>query len=278
MTRRRGERQRGARRASARGFALPFVLALLLIASLMIGAAMQREATQRLAVERALLQYRRHHETFGVRAVVQKWLGRMGSSRRLESLIDAAAGGPVFHFELPGGTQIDVYAADGQGSMLENIDSIVSGDFDLYADILSRVPPERLDLVRTVGPLQISIRSAPREILEALVPSKDRRARFAQAAQAQQRRDQLSPQELAQLLRRYGDVGDDADRIAALFTVNPTLWRLRVEADDGAGLRLFDGYVEIVDGDPLLRRWMELPSGADAEEVGGDAAEVARAR
>jgi len=249
-----------------KGFALPFVLFLLVAATLTIGASLERESTQRLAVERALLAYRRHHEAFGVRAIVQKWLGRMGSNRRLMNLAENAKGAPVFRFEMPGGTKIAVYLSDGQGLALEDIASLLGPQFDLYASILQRIPYERVDLVRTVGPAEISIRSAPREIFEALVEDPARASRFATAALAARRRDQLTPSELSRLLRRFADMGDQAEQVAALFTANPSLWRINVVAKDEAGERQFDSFVEIVDGDPFVRRWIEVLPGASQRE------------
>ncbi|RMD63420.1 MAG: hypothetical protein D6824_05325, partial [Planctomycetota bacterium] len=128
-----------------RGFALAFVLLLILVVSLTVGAALSRASTQRLAVQRALLAYQRHHEAFSVRAVVERWLARDASNRRLMLYAQSSDGQPVFRFEMPAtGTRIAVRVADGQGAALEDIDALVGPLFDAYADLLSRIPLDRL--------------------------------------------------------------------------------------------------------------------------------------
>lgn len=247
-------------RSERRGFALAFVLLLLLVASLTVGAALSRASTQRLAVQRALLAYQRHHEAFSVRAVVERWLARDASNRRLMAYAQSSSGQPVFRFEMPStGTRIALRVADGQGAALEDIDALVGPLFDAYAALLSRIPLERVDLVRTVGEPQISLASAPREIFEALLPDPVRSRRLAAEALRLRRRDELTPTKLAELISRHGGPDVQAQQLAQLFTSNPTLWRLTIDAQDAVGQRRFEAYVEIVDSQPTIRRWLELP-------------------
>ncbi|TVQ33139.1 MAG: hypothetical protein EA376_03535 [Phycisphaeraceae bacterium] len=225
-------------RTCRRGFALPVVMALLVIASLFITVAFQRQSQQSMMVQRQLVEYRRHHEMFGVRAITTLWLednfSQLHELATRPDEVDFAYG-----FVLPTGAVIRIFVRDGQGTVPIDASGLDEAGAEMLAQILDRLPPERPDLVRRVGPHQISVNAAPREALMAMVEEEDANS-FAERVLSARRGGDIDRAEFERILRLRGGV-DDAERNALinLVTFTPGLWRLDIHVTDDQGERVF---------------------------------------
>jgi len=230
--------KRRPNRTTRRGFAMPVVMALLVVASLFITVAFQRQSQQSLMVQRQLAEYRRHHEMFGVRAITHLWLEEnFGSLHELATRPDEVDF--AYGFVLPTGAVIRIFVRDGQGAI--HVDPVELDDArrEMNEEILRRLPEGRPELVRRVGPAQISVNAAPREVLMAMVEEEDADA-FAERVLSARRRSDIDRTEFERILRLRGGV-DDAERnvLLNLVTFSPGLWRLDIHVTDDQGERIF---------------------------------------
>ncbi len=243
------------------------VVLLALVATLGIGVMLERAAQAMLATQREVDVYRRHHDTLGMKEMVNRWLGS-NQNRLAERLGDD---GLAFRLELPDGDEIHVYFAPGQGQALTSLD-LLGGDRNLQARqvarliaameqdavrsgsdvILASQDPALIDvegdtsrfqfspgLSRPFGPVEVDVNVAPVEVLETI-------ARVAIV--------DGSPEEfVAELLRARDDdepitqvdiraAGSSADltdgdlaTIRTMLTANGTLWRVVAERLDRRG-------------------------------------------
>lgn len=156
----------GRRRA---GFALPMVLVFALVSGVMTAVLLERLAAQRLTSERQVQSYRDRHFERGVREVISQWT-------------DSLVGQPIANFTMPDGHALDieladggfvsVYLFDGQGPILTDPQGLSTEDRALLeawlrslGELTGWSPPE--GSTRPVGPMPVSARTAPAEVLEA---------------------------------------------------------------------------------------------------------------
>lgn len=268
----------GGRRAR-RGFALPLVILLTLVVSLAVGVLMQRNGAGYLAARRQADGYIKSHAGLGIREMVSRWLtsvrGRLADS--LES------DGFAFSLELPGDQHIDVYMDDAQGSALARADAHTGRRREIiemmnaYLDLLEYgptatagpgqkpVPQPRpvaegeLPLRRMYGPSEISLKTAPREVLEALAaavadPKKtqiiaDTILRNRDGESGDGSRVQ-SVDEVTRALREVGVDNEAIREITAMLVTTPKLYMVTAELR-GANDRLLDkarGLLEVNEG------------------------------
>ncbi len=216
-------RLNGAGHRSAYVFLI--VLVFLVISTILTAAALRRAGMQAVVAEDQLHSYMRHHELQGVRAIADVWLMRNDASS-LEEL--ANSGEPVTR-QLVEDVVYRIYVQDGQGTVLNNLLGITGSVPQTWlVQMLSRLPPDRPDLTRAVGPWQLSIRSAPDEVLEAMAGGDP-----ALAIALRQARDE-DVKDAADLIARLQNAGADvlaSQAIARNVTFKPTLWRIDIEVE-----------------------------------------------
>lgn len=223
---------------SRRGFVLPMIILLIFAGSLVIAAALERYSTQQLIVEQQIEGYRRHHDVQGARAVLKLWIERQG----IGSLAGKASPeAPAHRFELPGGRRIQVYLLDGQGLVKADVSGEERAMRDAYETFQRRLPPDRHDLYRRLGPPQVSVNSAPEDVLAALAPDGRDLAPVLLVARETERLNQASTRVL------LTDFGYDNEQIAEIFRLlvfEPSFLRTLVEVEDPSGVMRFAAYID----------------------------------
>lgn len=256
----------GAARTSRRAYVLPLVILLSLMGSLVVAVCLERYSAQRLLVQRQVVEYRRHHQLLGAQAIIRGWLGRQQGAglARLADTTDAA-----HRFVLPEGLRIALWIRDGQGAAKIDLTAEPEPKRTWFELVLYRLPTNVPDLVRRIGPAEISINSAPKAVLAALREDGDDLAESIVAERADQ---PLDRNRFKQLLERTNASQEEISELSRLVTFEPTLWRIIVEASDDDESRLFSALVEYHQNKALIHEWRELSNPFVARELLGDAA------
>lgn len=241
-----------------RAFVLPMVILTSLVAALVVAVAMERHSAQELMSQRQVEEYRRHHDMLGAQAIIRFWLSRKNNIELSEL---ASSNRPAHRFALPGGLRITMRLEDGQGLLKADLTGVAPAEKREWFEMaLVRLPFGRGDLVRRVGPPEVSVNSAPREVLAALRADD---ASFAELVISERERARLTQATMTQLLERNGLTATEIGEVARLVTYDTTLWRLRVEAEeDDRSIRTFTALVETRAGVmgmnmPSLHEWRE---------------------
>ncbi|MFG0275650.1 MAG: hypothetical protein ACF8QF_11380 [Phycisphaerales bacterium] len=248
-----------------RAFAMGVVLVLVMVVSVIVTGVLQRYSAQQRTVHRQVAEYRMHHDMFGVQAMALQWLARA----RVSDIVQIANSDEVaFGFALPDGKQVAVYIEDGQDTALASADSVQARDKPFYEAMLARLPEDRPDLLRSAGPASISLNHAPEELIRALFgPDLDRVADDVIRAR---RRDEIDRGVVAEALTSAGASVEAQQALTALVALDPALWRLRIETDDGFEPREFEMLVEMTSGRPMMHAWRERFARAGDEAEAGD--------
>lgn len=247
---------------------LPVVILLSFVSTIAIASALRVQGQQSLLVQRRILEYRRHHDMLGAQAIIRFWLSRESAASLAQKSSEAE---PAHRFSLPTGARIAVYVTDGQGLAHVSIGELPEPKKSLL-EIVAWKLRHRPDVTRGVGPEDISINSAPRPVLEAMVETG---ASFAEAVIAERERAPLTRDSLQELLTEVGIEGEEAADVMRMVTFNSSLWALRVEMEDEDGVRRFMGFAEArANEEPLIYQWRELRRRADLE--GGEPDEIGR--
>lgn len=159
----------------ARGYALAVVLLLAVVVTMGVAVLMQRHSVTYLAMARQVKGYSAHHQSAGIREVFNRWLplarGKLETSRGDDGL--------VFRLHMPKSGVINVYMADGQGTILTRTDSLSGRQREILEDaawilnhpegeMAARVPQDTSGLFRSAGPAQVSVRGADPVVIEAI--------------------------------------------------------------------------------------------------------------
>jgi hypothetical protein len=232
--------------APGRGFVLPIVILLSMVVGLMGALLLERMSAQARVVKRQLENYRLHHFERGVREVVSAWVQSLNAqpvTRMLE------ADGRALDLELPDGSVAVVYLFEGQGSLLSQPDGLTQQQREEGAAVVGELwalsggnPPA--EWFRQVGPLAVSLRSAPDEVLQAIGRSVGGRnaERFARTIVERRRSGgELTEQDLAAAINDAGWDAAQRDQVRRLVTIKPELWIAVIDvysSPRGGGSRL----------------------------------------
>ncbi len=222
-------------RASRPGFVFLTVLLMLAVAAIILGVAMQRSNMHAAITQRQIDGYIEHHELLGIRDYAKNWLDRQSDAGKLASYAES---GEVAHrFALDEGTVLRIYVTDGQGTVLRGLSTVPNLETRRWlAGVLARIPQDRTDLTRRSGPAQVSIRSAPDEVLLAIAGGNQE---LFSALVSARGKEVKNPVELLQVLDRAGVDANVGQTLSRHLVVEPTLWRLNVEAVHQEGIRRY---------------------------------------
>ena len=249
---------------------MPLMLLVLLAVSLIMTVALQRQAAQSRVVQRQINEYVRRHDAYGVRATVMHWLKNLS---RQDLVALASTPGASHLFELPSGARAIARVSDGQGLPLRNITAVDDELKSLYQAMLARLA-SRPDLTRGVGPWQISIPGAPREVLEAMISENG--PELAREVQRMRRGDgEVDRAEYSRVVSTMSMEGDERRFVTRVTAFDSVLWKVVVETEDWAGRRRYDMLIERGPAQTTLHEWDEY-SEAELAALGDDTAETPR--
>lgn len=226
--------RRGVRAAHRPGFVLPMVILLVLVVGLTAAIMLERYIAQARDVGRQADAYRVHHAVRGIQEVLNAWL-RQQTASAFRDLLDED--GLAVTIDPGDGTELELRFADAQGGLLVS-DVGVSEDVALDLReageaLVRRFGPERsLEFLRRDGPAEISVHSAPREVLVALIEAvTDGDAASAVVAsllEASEDDEALDRQRLGELLSDPSLPSEARAKLTRLLTTDPLLYRMDI--------------------------------------------------
>lgn len=231
---------RAARGVPRRGFAFVLVLGLLVMAGLVLTVGLSRGVNHSLAVERQIDDYRRHHELLGLRDLTELWLRKLQPGK----LREYAESGDVVNRLIVGNDLVVLFRVrDGQGSVLTRVDRVPDQNTrEWLVTILSRLNPERPDLLRAHGPPQMSLAAVDDEILRAIAGDDDDLFQALVRGRDDRADDRAS---LAATLNRARISPTISQQISQLLTIDPQLWILEIEVVQDNRSRFYEILAEV---------------------------------
>lgn len=221
---------------SRRAFTLPMVVMVLLIVGMLLTLLIQRMVDQALATRRQTDAYVFHHVSLGIQEAVEAWVDSNGKRSLLESL---GPEGDAFDLAVEGGQRVHVRFRDAQGLALGELSGLPEAQSALAAGVMvalaESMGPERAGaMVRSEGPVAISVGSAPQEVLLAVVTSvtggdgaEDLANELIRARQS----TILTEEDLTGIIDSMSFPPDQKNAIRQLLTATPQLWEVVAEAD-----------------------------------------------
>ena len=231
---------RTVRSGRRRGYAMVMALLTTVSTTAMIAIMIERQITQRLAAARQIEAYQRHHSAKGFQEIIDSWLRSLGG-QSLSSMI--ADGDVVLTLDLGSGTIASVSFADAQGAVLASPAGLSGQDFTDARAMRSYLPrsvrdPSLPPLTREVGPLAVSMRSAPPEVLEAAfsaVAGTSGAREFAQRLLTIRAEGPIQQSDVAKIGIALGLPGEVRSRLNDVLVPEPSLWFVTVEIRSGPG-------------------------------------------
>ncbi|MGP1345318.1 MAG: hypothetical protein ACTS3F_01440 [Phycisphaerales bacterium] len=253
-----GRAERGGARGRG-GFVFVMVLILMVMAVATIGWSVARVRAQSAIVALQVDEYQRHHEMLGVRALVADWLTDMDVRSALAPMSRSVEAARVV--ELPTGALVTLWVQDGQAAALGRLDLEMTDDQRaLQVDILSRLPLDDRRLVRSAGPLQISLWGAPFEILLAAARGN---YDLANVVDELRRDPELNRARFLSEVRDAGFNGSEGQELLQIFTLNPMLWRVNVEVVTDRTLNRYTLLAQAEGNIVEILEWRALPDGEE---------------
>lgn len=241
MTEQMKEKGNGLGRAGAghvgrRGFTLPMVVMVLLIVGMLLMLLTQRMVDHALATKRQTEAYVFHHVSLGIQEAVEAWVDSNGRRSLAESLGDD---GSAFELVVEGGQRVRVRFRDAQGTALGELSGLRENQAGLAAGVMvslvEALGPERAEqLVRSDGPISVSVGSAPEPVLMAVVASVTGGNRSADlVGQLVRARETtiLTEEALTGMIDAAGLEPDQANALRQMLTATPQLWEVVAEAE-----------------------------------------------
>ncbi len=248
-----GPRPRPGRRA----YALALVVILLMVASVLIAVILDRQNNYRLTVKRQLQQYVEEQVGRGMREAVEAWLA-FQRGEDLREALDADGRGFTIEIDAGGvarGQRVDIFFRDAQGTILAELAGLQSESFKLARDALIALrEDQRSDwrrFTRPEGPVAVSIPSAPRESLTAIVSACVQGMGvpgFVDELISARSGADLTQEDFARLVNDSGLSPEAQSRLMMALTVSPSLWWVEartVSNDPEKPVLRFGGYAII---------------------------------
>jgi len=224
------------------------VILLVVVIGMGVGVSVSRQMVQSRTVARQVRAYQEHHAAQGLQEAIGAFVQRIDAREIDESTGDD---GHAMDLELQGGDVARVYFTEAQGSMLTALGGLNDTALETNAMALERllatVSAERYrDITRKVGPWQVSPRSAPADILHAIITSVTEEAGIADTVVSQiiSRRDieHIGWSEVSYMLEQAGVEDGPRRDLQRIFTFDPELWFVRVDVKPRGTRRLSASY------------------------------------
>jgi len=213
------------------GFALPLVMLVSFFTAGALAIMVERQSTARLAAARQIAGYQNHHAQAGLKQLQTAWsqLFRTNEDRRqargiigYDIIVEGA-------FE---GGRMEVRLKDAQGSLRRrtvDLDPAVCDALNDAADSLSASKSADLNMFRDRGPGQVSLDSAPAEVLTALARAVDPSASasaFAEAVLQMRAERHLTQADMRTLTQATGLPDEKLRILEQCVVTDPTLWQM----------------------------------------------------
>ena len=212
----------------ARGFALPLVILLALVVGLMGAVLLERQASVARLAAREVASYRDRHYERGVREVIGAWSDSL-AGQPVEKM--TAGDGHILDLELPTGGGAAVYLFDGQAGFLTDPRGLSAAEREDWAGVMLELQgmrsPGNSTWWRPVGPLAVSVKTAPVEVLEAVgnyASGGGRNGkRFASELERMRTRGDLTTADVATAMNASDFTPKQREAVNRLVTVAPEL-------------------------------------------------------
>jgi hypothetical protein len=212
---------------------MPLVVMLALVVGIVAAVVLQRQAAQGYLVERQLRSYKTSHFERGLREVVGAWTDTL-VGQPLNQLI--GPDGHTLDIDLDDGSWASIYLFDGQGTLLGSPAGLTEQqrtDMAGILDALERIADGAVDLAwfRPVGPVRVSMMSAPAEVLEAIASYAGSRTprRLVTAILEARLRGDLTQADLETAYNTAALTPEQRTVINRLVALQPELWAMVVE-------------------------------------------------
>lgn len=219
-----------------RAMALPVVLLLVLVAGVVISMMMDRHVSQALTVQRELQQYAFHHASKGVQEAVEAWLRLSGAIRNMAEAIERD--GHAFDMVLEDGATVRVSLFDAQGGVLIEMAGLSQEARDLARGMVEELQdaagPDAPRFIRREGPLQVSVNTAPPEVLAAAVSAAtdgENVESIVDEILHARESEPISADGLNDLFTQANVPPEVRPRLALVITAQPSLWRVVAEVE-----------------------------------------------
>lgn len=251
------------------GFALPMVVMVIMVMGVMVGVMLDRQNAQMLVYQRQLESYSSHHTTAGFGEAIEAWL-RSNSPRLLRNSLGQE--GAAFELAVEGGQTVRVSFLDAQGLALADLAGLPDTQVLMGREMLIRMRQslgaDAARWTRLDGPLAISVRSAPEEVMRA-------------AAETALSGDGDADSLVSEILKAREEAGaEPVDMNAVMASANvPEAMQARVRSMFAGETVLWQGLAEVVGSassfqEPVRYRfWANVRSGTRA---GSDGASLLR--
>ncbi len=251
---------RSKTRAPSRGFIFLLVLMVMVVGVIVIGVALGRSATQSALAQSRYDEYKRHHEVFGIRDIVLEWVQRPGIR---EKMLDYSRQRlPAYDIVLPSGDTISLSVRDGQGTVKTALTGAMNAESNFYFhDIVARLPPDRPDLERRVGPMTISLFGAPDEVLRAVGENNDQ---LTQLLIAMRDEPSMDAAKFTNALQATG-FADKTSVLSQVLTFAPSLYEIRARVNDSKAVRRYRLLVQMDGNMPSIKHTTIVPGDGTAE-------------
>lgn len=227
------------------------MLLFIVVGTTLMAALLSRYGNQILTVQRQVEGYQNHHASKGIQECVSAWMVA-GTGQSMRDMLDRE--GRAFTLELDGGARMEVFFREAQDTLLAEFAGLSRNELHLAAGSVDRLREiaggRAAGMIRKEGPLQVSVVSAPREVLEAIAQSVAGDTSGSEVASELLRlrnEPKPTPARLLEALTNTKVSPSERTELLAMLTVDPVLWKVR------ARVRTPDGRVALYEGLALVQ-------------------------
>lgn len=238
---------------------MPLVLMLTMVLTLTAAFVLQRQGAQAMIQKRLLAQYESHHTTRGVADVIEAWLSGGGRFKSFRERIDGE--GKILEISVPDGLSsksqgsdvMRITVKDAQGTLLSDFSGLTGQGFLDAKSSLDAIkednPTNWRSFTRPMGPTQVSLVEAKREVLSAIVQGITGSIHEGQGfvTSVLELRDQgpVDAQALNQALIDAQLPPEQQAKLSRMITSETTFWTLRIDVMRNGSLLIgrYEGYL-----------------------------------
>ena len=213
------------------GFALPLVMLVSFFAAGALAIMVERQSTARLAAARQIAGYQQHHAQAGLKQLQTAW----SQLFRTDEDVRQARGIIGYDITVEGafeGGRMEVRLTDAQGTLRRrtvDLDPAVCDVLNDAADQLAASKSGDLSMFRDRGPGQVSLDTAPAEVLTALARAVDPSASasaFAEAVIQMRSERHLTQADMRPLTQATGLPDEKLRILEQCVVTDATLWQM----------------------------------------------------